>query len=563
MTNTCPRRLHVVLLSRTLTLVLTMLWPHLAEGLDTQTDKVWTAASEGRAIWVFLRDKGAHEGTGQAAVSARAIRRLVLRGGGSPGVADLPVSSEYLDLLSRAGLDIRAVSRWLNAVAVTTDPSLLTRLSSMDIVDSIIPVAVFRRPVVPQSAIPPLPRSGDARSGTTLDYGLSQAQIRAIEADRLHEIGLDGRGVMIGMLDTGFDIAHPAFSSTEIVATRDFLNGDEDVGDGDLVQMAHGTAVLSVCGGFLPGELIGAAPGAQYALAKTEFALDEIEIEESYWIAGLEWADSLGCDIVSSSLGYTDWYTYSDLDGNTAPATIAADMAAARGVLVVTAAGNEGNKEWRYVIVPADGDSVLAVGASTIDGARAAFSSLGPTADGRIKPDIMAPGVQVWSANPGGGSYSFKNGTSFSTPLMAGVCALLLQDKPGMTPFEIIQRLRETATQATNPDNEMGYGIVRAARAAGLEGRFFSKGYQVWPNPTHDGFIRIVSPDSAQDHRTDYRILTVDGQPVYSGQFFGPAGFWRGVNERGGEVVSGVYLLWLKSSRGTETLKIAVVRGGS
>jgi len=478
---------------------------------------------------------------------------------------DFPVSASYRRALADAGLEWRAESRWLNAVAGTVSETMLGALAGLDFVDSLRPVTVFRRSPAVEAPIAPLPRPGIAPGSDSYDYGFSAGQISAIEADRLHEIGLDGDGILIGLLDTGFDLDHPVFSSLNVIATRDFLSGipgDTDVGDDNPIEMGHGTATLSVCGGYLPGELIGAAPGATYALGKTEYTNQEIEIEEEYWIAGLEWADSIGCDLLSSSLGYTNWYEYADLDGNTAPATIAADMAASRGLLVVTAAGNEADDPWYYIIVPADGDSVLAVGASTIEGERAAFSSFGPSADGRIKPDVMAPGVQVWSANPGG-SFSFKSGSSFSTPLVAGVCALLLEDDPSLTPYDLILRLRSTATQANDPDNAMGYGIVRAGEAVGLGDRFQSDRYEIWPNPTTDGFIQIVNPGMEYTQTTEYRILTSAGQPVYAGRFYGPAGFWRGVNEQGEEVASGVYLLWLKSDRGEELLKVALLRGRS
>ncbi|MEW5874563.1 MAG: S8 family serine peptidase [Candidatus Zixiibacteriota bacterium] len=515
-----------------------------------------------------MRDKGPEAAAKLASgslVSERALARISKRGAMISREQDVPVSASYRRALIDAGLEWRAESRWLNAVAGKVPQARLAALASLEFVDSLRPVIVFRRKPVVESTIPSLPRPGITPGSDSYDYGLSAAQIGAIEVDRLHEIGLDGHGVMMGLLDTGFDLDHPVFASLDVIATRNFLSGipgDTNVGDEDPAEMGHGTATLSVCGGFLPGELIGAAPGASYALAKTEYTNQEIEIEEEHWIAGLEWADSIGCDLLSSSLGYTDWYEYADLDGNTAPATIAADMAAARGLLVVTAAGNEADDAWYYIIVPADGDSVLAVGASTIEGDRAAFSSFGPSADGRIKPDVMAPGVQVWSASPGG-SFSFKSGSSFSTPLVAGLCALLLEDDPSLTPYDLILRLRSTATQADQPDNAMGYGIVRAGEAAGLNERFQTDRYEIWPNPTTDGFIQIVNPGMEYTQTTEYRILTSAGQPVYAGRFYGPAGFWRGVNEQGEDVASGVYLLWLKSDRGEELLKVALLRGRS
>jgi subtilisin family serine protease len=324
--------------------------------------------------------------------------------------------------------------------------------------------------------------------------------------------------------------------------------------------MSHGTATLSICGGLAPGQLIGVAPRAEYALAKTEVMGSETEIEEDYWIAGLEWLDSLGCELASSSLGYTDWYTYADLDGNSAVTTIEADKAAARGLLVVNSAGNEGNKTWRYVIAPADGDSTLAVGATTVAGERVAFSSVGPTADGRIKPDVMAPGANVWSANPGSNTFTGKDGTSFSAPLVTGVCALLLQQQPALTPYGLIELLRETATNSETPDNLMGWGIVQATWAAGLDvANEDGTGVELWPNPMDD-LVRIVLPASDPEGQSRAWIYTVSGQLVHTGEFTGHAMVWDGRNDDGGQVASGVYLVLVRTPVREETVKLAVLR---
>ena len=444
----------------------------LADGAVIPT-AVRKAAGEGHAIWVFFRDKGPTFATAKLAgrewISRRAQERIARRGAPYNPADDWPVDASYMEQLVAAGMTIRNESRWLNAVAGTISPSQLDGLSELECVKSLQPVARYtRRPPDDIDAQPPMLKPSDGQGVMHFDYGMSAAQIQAIQADWLHAIGLDGSGVLIGFLDTGYDLEIEAFDSLIVVSTRDFINGDQDVGDQDAAQMSHGTSTVSVCGGFSPGKLVGVAPHAEYALAKTELEAPEEQIEEDYWVAGLAWLDSLGCDLASSSLGYADWYTYSQMDGNTAVTTMAADMAAARGLLVVNSAGNEGNKSWRYMIAPADGDSTLAVGATTLSGTRAVFSSQGPTADGRIKPDVMAPGVGVWCANANSGTFSGKNGTSFSAPLVTGICALLLQRDPTLTPYGLIELLRQTATNAETPDTLMGWGVVQAARAAGL-----------------------------------------------------------------------------------------------
>jgi hypothetical protein len=284
-----------------------------------------------------------------------------------------------------------------------------------------------------------------------------------------------GKGILITILDTGFWLHHPAFdyilNSGRLIATHDFINNDDNVEDQNDQQRGHGTAVWSAVGGFVSDTLVGCAYGAQFALAKTEIVSQEIQIEEDNWVAGVEWADSIGADVVSSSLGYNDWYTYKDMDGKTAKCTIAADLAVSKGIVVVNAAGNERNCSfppcWNYVIAPADGDSVIAVGAVDLQGNIASFSSMGPTYDGSIKPDVDACGVSTYCASAYGG-YTRASGTSLSTPLVAGVCALFLEIHPQWKPYDVINALHSTSSQADHPDTLMGYGIVNAAKASGL-----------------------------------------------------------------------------------------------
>jgi subtilisin family serine protease len=288
-------------------------------------------------------------------------------------------------------------------------------------------------------------------------------------------MGLHGEGVMVAVFDTGFDtLSHEAFAAMSIVDRHDFVNGDDDVANGrDRGEGSHGTETLSVLGGWAPGHLIGPAFNATYILAKTEDTSSETPVEEDNWAAAAEWAEARGADVISSSLGYLTFdpgfpsYTADDMDGQTAISTRAAERAAERGVVVVISAGNAGPSTLHNTLgAPADGRLVLTAGAVTSAGARASFSSVGPTADGRIKPDVAAQGVAVTAAAPGTASeYTSVNGTSFSCPLTAGVVALVLQARPTATVSEIEDVLRATASQAAQPDNLLGWGIVDAARA--------------------------------------------------------------------------------------------------
>jgi serine protease AprX len=433
------------------------------------------------AVWVFFTDKGIKtDGQYRKAIqecryqlSERSIKRRKLRGE-KPifDFTDIPVNKRYIDELKSLNLKIRVVSKWLNAASVVANKNQIEEIEKLRFARAIKKVATFYRKE-PPSPEDHLKKFYEAPKDQVLQYGESYAQLAQINVPALHNLGYSGKGVLITMLDTGYFIHHPAFdsilNSDRLVATYDFINGDNNVEDGpEDGQRDHGTYTFSAVGGFVSDVLIGPAYGAQFALAKTEVIASETQIEEDHWIAGVQWADSLGTDIVSSSLGYLDWYTYEDMDGNTAWCTIAADLAVSKGIVVVNSAGNERNcglpSCWDYIIAPADGDSVIAVGAVDINGIIAPFSSMGPTYDGRIKPDVVACGVNTFCASPYGG-YNRVSGTSLSTPLVAGVCALLLEIHPDWTPIQVREALWSTASQADHPDNLFGYGIVNASKA--------------------------------------------------------------------------------------------------
>jgi hypothetical protein len=443
------------------------------------------------AVWVFFTDKGVKtNGEYKKAIeecgyqlSERSIERRMLRGK-KPifDFTDIPVKKEYLDELRNSNLKIRVVSKWLNAASVLANKNQIEEIEKLPFVRAIEKVVTFYRkePSIskedlknfyeaPKDQLKIPPKAG------VLGYGQSYAQLAQIHVPELHNLGYSGKGVLITMLDTGYLIHHSAFDSIlnsgRLVATHDFINGDDNVEDEPDRQREHGTYTFSAVGGFVNDTLIGPAYGAQFALAKTEVVTSETQIEEDHWVAGIQWADSLGADVVSSSLGYNRWddstgYTYQDMNGNTTKCTIAADLAVSKGIVVVNAAGNERDDPWHYIIAPADGDSVIAVGAVDIQGQLASFSSAGPTYDGRIKPDVDACGVNTYCASPGG--YAWVDGTSLSTPLVAGVCALLLEIDSTLSPIQVRKALWTTASRADSPDNLYGYGIVNASKAGGL-----------------------------------------------------------------------------------------------
>jgi serine protease AprX len=432
------------------------------------------------AFWIYFTDKGIKTteeyitATKLSAnrISERSMKRRALRGiSPSLDFSDLPVKGEYIEKVETYGVKIRNISRWLNAVSVMGNKDQIERIQDLSFVKAIQKVTRFTRskPSIEEKTYKSF---GKIQKDQALSYGESYAQLAQISVPVLHSVGYNGKGVLITILDTGFWLHHPAFDSImnsgRLVATWDFIHGDSDVEDQNDQQRSHGTSVWSAVGGFVNDTLIGCAYGADFALAKTEQVDSEVVSEEDNWVAGAEWADSIGADVLSSSLGYNDWYTYQDMDGKTALCTIAADMAVSKGIVVTNCAGNERMNEWHYILAPADGFGVIAAGAVDLSGNIAGFSSMGPTYDGRIKPDVDACGVMTYCASSYGG-YVYSGGTSLATPLVAGICALLLEVHPSWNPADVREALWNTASQAENPDNSMGYGIANASKASGLD----------------------------------------------------------------------------------------------
>lgn len=406
-----------------------------------------SAATPGRAqqvdsiVWVWLED-AAFPADAAAAVGPASLARRS-RAGTSVFANDAPVPEVIVRALERAGLRVRQRSRWLRAVSGAADHESLARLRALPYVARVTPVAMLAPPPPPPAG-PVAPR---AQLAPPEVYGVTWAQVAQIGVPLAHDLGLTGAGVVVALLDTGFRDDHVALAGLDVIARYDFIQGDSVVENqaGDPAsQHNHGTQVWSALAGDAPNEFVGPAHGASFLLAKVDHVVEEPRADEDRWVAAIEWADSMGADIVSSSLGYRCFDTGfcwddADLDGDVAPSTIAADEAARRGILVVTAAGNEGSGT---LIAPADADSVIAVGAVDAAGALASFSSTGPTGDGRIKPDLVARGVATWLVNPGTtGGYTQANGTSFATPLVAGAAALFLEAWPTLSGMDAYQAL--------------------------------------------------------------------------------------------------------------------------
>jgi hypothetical protein len=551
---------------------------------------VAAAGDAGRVTtWVYFTDKGGdsaqqlREAEQRLTPHARA-RRARNRGADRLVDAyDIPVAAAYIAAVRARALRVRQVSRWLNALSIEAAPVAVDEIAALPFVARMDLVRVGRAPLPePVEATRPL-APPSARATTALDYGGSFAQNDQINIPALHDLGYAGNGVMICMLDAGFNnLAHPAFAQIDILITRDFVNGDSVVADepGEMGTGNHGTYTLGAIGGFAPGDLIGPAWGATYILGKTENTDWERHMEEDAWVAGAEWADSIGADIISSSLTYSIGFTHGeldyawqDMDGATAIATIGADIAGSRGILVVSSAGNDGSvaAPANTLGAPCDGDSVLAIGAVDVTGARASFSSVGYSADGRVKPDLMAMGVSVRTANPFAPTgYVDVGGTSLSCPLVAGSAALLMEARPDATNAEIMNALRQTASQAGAPDRLYGFGIVDAAAAASYLSSAVAEGppsrgetLLAYPNPFNPATtIAYTIPARARVTLAVFdvrgtRVATLVDEEQSPGRH---AVTWNARDPRGAPLASGVYLVRLDSAASQQRRKIVLVK---
>ncbi|MGB0838581.1 MAG: S8 family serine peptidase [Chitinophagales bacterium] len=389
--------------------------------------------------------------------------------------SDLPVNTSYIEGVARVGAKVRFSSRWFNAIVVEIaaegKEKQLEALTALFYVQEVLPLSQSKRERKkrnkPLQGFSIQQNSQMVTEADAVFYGSTFRQINMLAGDFLHANGYTGEGMHVAIIDAGFKNADelPVFDALrergKLHTGYDFVEGDEDVFD---VGSTHGTHVFSIMAGNLPGTYVGSAPDADYWLFRTEDASSENLVEEFYWIAAAEFADSVGVDVINTSLGYTTFddpsmnHSYSDLDGNTTYITRAADLAAAKGILVVSSAGNQGNKPWKHITAPADGDSVLTIGAVDSMQTYSSFSSLGPTSDGQIKPDIVGQGTATAYARYTG-SYSVGNGTSYASPLVAGLATCLWQANPDRSNMDIIQAIQKSANQYENPDEFVGYGV--------------------------------------------------------------------------------------------------------
>ncbi|UYQ91817.1 S8 family serine peptidase [Chitinophaga horti] len=509
-------------------------------------------------------------GNPHAYLSPKAIQRR-RRQGIAIQTSDLPVSPRYVDSLKAVpGVDILYTSRWFNqAVIQVANPAALQKVQTFSFVSATS--AIAGRVAAPngEAAV-----KFNARTAS-YDYGSATGQISIHEGAYLHDKGFTGDGMLIAVLDAGFpgvNTAAPFKHLSErgrIKGTRDFVSGGNNV----YTSSTHGTLCLSTMAAR-SAQMTGTAPNASYVLLRTEEDGKEQPIEENNWIAGAEYADSIGADVISSSLGYTTFdnpsfnHTYFDLTGDATQITQAADMAAAKGMIVVNSAGNEGNSSWIYITPPADGDSVLAVGAVNAAGQAVSFSGYGPTADGVIKPDVVGVGAGTQLIAPGG-QLTAGNGTSYATPIVAGLVTCLWQAFPQRTNMEIINVVKASSSHFQTPEDQIGYGIPNFRMAydslyrrsqqdtAFIRGLLKEETLKVTPNPFYSQLY--IYYQSASNEDVHLRLVDNNGKTLAQRKVFGTEaayGYYSWQEATFSGLPAGIYYLQFIQGRKKRTARV-------
>ena len=504
-------------------------------------------------------------------LSARALQRRA-----NLGIAideyDIPVNPQYLQAVAGCGVTLLNPSKWLNGVSVyTSDASAIEAINALPFVETVrnCPNDLRAQEIKERwMAIEQKPVSF-SRSMNGY-YGGAETQVRQLNVDMLHDSGYDGSGVVVAVLDGGFvgTDSHSCFDNMReegrLLGVRDFVYGSTSV----YSQSSHGTSCLSTMAAYDPNNMVGTAPKASYYLFHTEDGNSENIIEEYNWVSGAEYADSLGVDVCSTSLGYIDFdmaqwdHSFEHYDGHTAPMSIGAEIAASRGMICMNSAGNEGEGVCTLGI-PADAEHILSVGAVDAEGSRAWFSSVGPTYDGRIKPDVMAMGEETFVATGNsywGENYYTGSGTSFSCPVLAGAVACLRQARPYASVQEICDAVRSCGNRADNPDSYYGYGIPDFSKALGVlaieepVGNTPANILTVYPNPATD-MVHVKLNDA---HKAELTVFDITGRKLFTYTFNGLN--HTTLEQHFNSLDSGVYVINAVSDAGCQSIKLVLAR---
>lgn len=515
--------------------------------------------------WVRFKDKNFSPysvSLPNAYLSQRSINRRTAQNI-AVDITDIPVSQNYINQVNSTGAQVFQRSKWMNAaIVVITNTVQLAAINSLTCVLNTAPVGRYVQSS-PDITMNPTTQSFNSAKTYSVgyNYGPSLTQVSQIGADCMHNLGFRGQNMVIAVIDAGFDQVNvnPVFDSLRnegrLLGTRDYVQGNTSVYE----DFLHGANCLSLMAGNAPGQLIGTGPKSSYWLIRSEEAATERIIEECNWVVAAEFADSVGADITTTSLGYTTFdiasqnHTYASLNGRTAVASIAATMASRKGMFVLNAAGNEGGGSWNYVGVPADADSICTVGSVNASGMHSGFSSVGPTSDGRIKPDLSSMGEGSYVCAPG---FSFQsgNGTSYATPILAGAVACLWQAHPNRTNMAILNALKVTASKSANPDNSYGWGIPNICSAHnylnlynGIE-ETSKTGIRLFPNPAQSQISFSLSEKVEKVQIIDVlgKVMEVVLTEKGNGQY---------TIELSNEMSSGVYSITIKTSQGAVNSK--------
>ena len=481
---------------------------------------------------------------------------------------DLPVSEYYIDSLRSLGIKIINISKWFNAVTIfSRDTLLLDTIDHLSFVKDPVRNIPIKSIKQFKSTEPVSDKFEIINPTTTINYGYATHQIEMLNGQLLHQQGFTGKNMVIAVIDAGFTGVDklPVFDSLwnrgQILGWHDFVK------DGISVFQAHphGMYVLSLMGGNIPNVLVGTAPDAGYWLLRSENGSSEYLTEEDNWVAAAEFADSAGADIINTSLGYSLFdnplqdHSYQDMNGKTTRISIGANIAASKGMLVVVSAGNEGRNSWHYITTPADADSVLAVGAVNSEGIIASFSSVGPTSDGRLKPNVCAMGQGTFIEGIGGNIVT-GNGTSLSAPLITGMAACLWQANPIASNMDIFKTIEESASLYPDSNFIYGYGIPDFNKANYLLSKEIKNDtsiagkIQIFPNPFHSYFY--LELHSNKNLPIQLEIYDLYGKLVFTGKYISTGRFSLLTITDAANLPKGIYLARVKTVDKDYTQKV-------